>query len=375
MFTTAVFILFLLCIAIQLGFVLYFFVHIFSLSQKKADYTPSKPVSVIICAHNEAANLRRNLPAVLAQRYTNAAGNTLFEVIVVNDASTDDTEELLQDLQNLHSNLQIVTILPGAPRKYPGKKHALNEALAIAQHDILVMTDADCMPASSFWLYQMAQPFHEGKEIVTGYGQYKTEQSVLNSFIRWETAHAFMQFSSYARAGRPYMAVGRNLACTRTAFLKAQASPQWDKLPSGDDDLLMQAAGGKHNVYVVSHPAAFTITDAKANWGEYARQKQRHLSTGKYYRWLVKMLLANYGFSHALAWLSFFILLFTPHWGEALGIMAFRSVIYWTVWQRTACILSERRLIRFFPLFDFGWLVYNFAFLPYILWKNKQQWT
>lgn len=375
MVTNAVFILFLLCIAIQLGFVLYFFVHIFSLSQKEVDYKPTKPVSVIICAHNEARNLRHNLPAVLAQRYMNEAGNDLYEVIVVNDASTDDTEEVLQDLQNLHGHLRIITIDPGAPRKYPGKKHALNEGMALAQYDILLMTDADCMPASSLWLLHMAAPFHKGKEIVTGYGQYKTEVSTLNSFIRWETMHAFLQFSSYARAGRPYMAVGRNLACTRQALQRAQASPQWSKLPSGDDDLLMQAVGGKHNVAVVAHPAAFTVTTAKSNWLAYARQKQRHLSTGKYYRWVVKILLAAYGFSHALAWLGFFVLLFTPLWGEALAIMAFRSVIYWTVWQRTSCILDEKRMVRFFPLFDFGWLVYNFAFLPYILWKNKQQWT
>ena len=87
-------------------------------------------LSVIVCAHNEAANLRHNLPAVLAQRYTNAAGNTLFEVIVVNDASDDDTEELLQDLQNMHSNLQIVTIL-GMPDEASLKRITTGASLKV----------------------------------------------------------------------------------------------------------------------------------------------------------------------------------------------------------------------------------------------------
>lgn len=375
MYTNVLFIIFLLCIAIQLGYVLYFFTHIFSLSRKKKPYTPVKPVSVIICAHNEAEQLRANLPSIFAQRYTNDAGNSLFEVIVVDDRSDDDTQAVLREMKNLHSNLRVVEIKADEPRKYPGKKNALNKAVELARYDLLLMTDADCTPTSPSWLQLMVQPLHKGREVVAGYGKYTTGDSLLNSFIRWETVHTFLQYSSYARAGQPYMAVGRNLACTRNAFLKAQASPQWSKLPSGDDDLLIRAAGHKRNVSVVANPAAFTLTKAKQNVGDWIKQKQRHLSTGKYYKFIVKTLLAQYGFSHALMWVSLVLLLFTPHWGEVLAIFLMRSIVYWVVWQRTACLLQEKKLIRFFPLFDIGWLVYNFVFSPFILWKNKQQWT
>ncbi len=375
MFTNAAFFFFLLCIAIQLGFVLYFYIRIFTPPEKKLNYAPNQPVSVIVCAKNEAENLQANLPSILAQRYTNDAGNTHFEVIVVDDASTDDTQQVLNELQKSYRNLKIVTIAADEERKLPGKKHALSRAVAAAQHDIFLMTDADCAPATAIWIKKMTRPFKDGKEVVAGYGKYEAEDSLLNAFTRWETVHTFLQLSTYARAGVPYMAVGRNMACTRAAFEKAQTSPQWAKLPSGDDDLLINAAAGKDNVAVVSSAKAFTITSARPDWSSWARQKQRHLSTGKYYRLRVKALLAEYGFSHAFVWLAFFALLFTPLWGEAIAIMMMRSVTYWTVWQRTACILKEKKLVRFFPLFDFGWLMYNFAFLPYIIWKNKQQWT
>lgn len=356
---------------------LYFFIKVFSLPRKHDAYAPMQAVSVIICAKNEAESLRCNLPAVLAQRYKNEAGNPLFEVIVVNDCSDDETEAVLMNFEQQHDNLTIVSIDKNEKRKYPGKKHALSRAVAAARHQILLMTDADCMPASGSWIKDMVRPFHrsKGKKIVAGYGKYISEDTLLNSFTRWETVHSYLQMSTYARAGIPYMAVGRNMACKRDVFLKAQASENWGKLPSGDDDLLVAFAGNKNNTSVVTKPSAFTISKAKESWASWMSQKQRHMSTGKYYKFLTKTLLAKYGFSHAIVWVCFIALLFTPYWGEALGVMLMRSLTYWVVWQRMACLLGEKKLVRFFPLFDIGWMIYNFVFSPYIIWKNKQQWT
>lgn len=375
MFSEVVIAVFLICISIQLGYVLYFFTHIFSIPKANTTYTPVQKVSVIICAKNEADHLQQHLPQILSQRYTNDAGNALYEVIVVNDASDDDTEQVLQQLQQQYSHLRTITISKDEPRSFKGKKFALNRAVELAQNEILLMTDADCTPNSNDWLATMVAPFYRDKELVLGYGAYKTQYSILNSFVRWETIHSFLQYSTYALAGKPYMAVGRNMACTKELFLKAQASKDWNKLPSGDDDLLVQAAGNRKNVAVVADKASFTKTDAPNELAAWYRQKSRHLSTGKYYGIVTKMLLAVYGMTHALTWVSFFILLFTPAWDLALGVMAMRSVVYWLVWWQTACILGEKKLIRFFPLFDIGWMLYNFAFSPYIFWKNKQQWT
>lgn len=369
------YILFLLSIAIQLGYVLYFFVHVFSLVQRPHEYQPVKPVSVIICARNEARNLEQNLPAILAQRYSNDAGNPIFEVVVVDDCSEDETAALLTGFCIAHPNLRVVHIDKAEERMFPGKKHALGKGVAAAKNELLIFTDADCIPAGPDWLLYMAQPFHRGKEIVAGYGKYRHTVNWLNTFTRWETMHAFLQLATYARKDKPYMGVGRNLGCTKQLFLAAQQTPEWSALPSGDDDLLVRAAATGDNMAVVTIPAAFTLTDAKDDWEKWTSQKQRHLSTGKYYKWRIKLLLGAYGFSHAFAWLCFFALLYTAYRWEVLAIMVLRSTVYWMVWQRGACLLREKKLVRYFPLLDFGWFLYNFAFFPYISWKNKQQWT
>lgn len=298
----------------------------------------------------------------------------MFEVIVVNDGSEDDTVSVLEQLQKGHPHLKIIHISKGAERPLPGKKAALHKAVAMAANELLLMTDADCEPQSGDWISHMAAPLHDNKEVVTGYGKLRKTGGWLNSFIRWETMHTFLQYSSYARAGQAYMGVGRNIACTKQAFLKAQASDAWAKLPSGDDDLLVNAVADKDNVAVVVAEGSFTLSDAKGNWQDWVAQKQRHVSTAKYYKLQAILLLGGYACIHALVWLLFFLLLILGDAQSTLIAMSLRCAIYWLVWYEAARKTGERDLWPSYLLMDIGWMIYNFAFSPYIFWKNKRQW-
>jgi glycosyltransferase involved in cell wall biosynthesis len=366
--------LFILAATIQCVYVLYFFIRIFSLRATKPIAPEfSKPVSIIICAKNEAENLRKNLPLILSQQYYNEAGLVNYEVIVVNDNSTDDTANVLQEMELRYDHLWDV-ISGEEGRVLQGKKFALSKGVAHAKHNWLLLTDADCAPASDDWLAHMVAPLATGKEIVAGYGGYYAAKGFLNAFIRWETLHTFLQYSAYALAGKPYMAVGRNLACTKDILLAAQKSDIWNALPSGDDDLLVAIAGNAQNTAIVSNKSAFTRSEAKSTLADWIKQKQRHLSTGKYYKEGSKLLLGAYATAHAALWLCFFVLLFSGFRYVAIIVFSVRCFIYWSLWAMTASKLKEKKLVYLFPLFDFGWMVYNFAFFPYITWKNKQTW-
>lgn len=367
--------LFLLSVTLQMGYVLYFFAQVFSLKkQERPVLEDKKPVSVVICAKNQARQLEQYLPAIMAQRYTNEAGKQLFEVIVVNDASTDDTAQVLQAISKHYTNLTVVTVARDAERNLPGKKFALSKALPHINNELMLLTDADCEPASEYWMELMVAPLHAGKEIVAGYGKHKQAPGWLNGFIRWETLHTFLQYSTYAMVGKPYMAVGRNIAYTRSILMQAEQAKVWSKLPSGDDDLLMRTMAHDHNTAIVTDPQAFTLSEAKSTMQDWVAQKQRHMSTGKYYKPGIKSLLSVYGIAHALIWLLFIPLLL---WGDTemvLIAMALRCVTYWFVWAKTADMLQEKQLKLLLPLYDIGWMLYNFAFSPYIIWKNKKNW-
>jgi cellulose synthase/poly-beta-1,6-N-acetylglucosamine synthase-like glycosyltransferase len=366
--------LFLIAFSIQCIYLLFFFSRIGQLGRSEnIASSQTDGVSVIICARNEAANLKKMLPLVLSQAYDGD-----FEVIVVNDASTDNTVDILTAFasdREVGGKLKIITIRPDEPRLLQGKKFALRKGLAAARFTKLLLTDADCCPASNEWLRHMTAPLQGRTQIVAGYGAYVQEQGILNAFTRWETLHTLLQFSSYLSAGRPYMAVGRNMACTREILEFAQQQPMWNTLPSGDDDLLVQLCGTSNNMVMVSNPAAFTFSGAKQTWAEWVSQKQRHLSTGKYYQVVTKMLLGGYGLSHGLFWIAGVLSLFGANSLQVAILIMLRCIFFWVILILTARKMQERGLFFLLPFFDLGWLIYNFAFFPFITWKNKQHWT
>ena len=124
--------------------------------QRLAWYRPSEkiqsqqhPVSVIICARDEAANLARNLPGVLVQTYP-----TTHEVIVVNHNSQDETRYLLEEFKKTFKNLHIVNLEQEA-KGIPGKKYPLSIGIKEAHHEIILLTDADCVPVSENLIQKM----------------------------------------------------------------------------------------------------------------------------------------------------------------------------------------------------------------------------
>lgn len=361
--------LFFFCIVVQFVYAAFFFLGMAAIRRYPAPGIDAPPVSVIICAKNEANNLLQNLPSILQQQYHHPDGNPLFEVLVVNDQSQDDTEQVLSRLKQQYLHLHSIEIANSAPG---GKKNALKTALGIARHHLLLFTDADCTPSGPLWLQEMTAPLSHGKEIVAGLGTYTNNYSLLQTFIHWETIHTFMQFAGYAGNGLPYMATGRNMACTRTAMEKAIQHPLWQQLQSGHDDLIVQAAANATNVAVVCNDDAYTISPPKATWREWAAQKQRHVSTGKYYRPLIKFMLALYAATHAASWLLVVALLIKDGWPAAALFLA-PAVMPLSINAAARKIGPKIKLPTLF-IGSLGWMIYNFAFLPYIAWKNKTSW-
>jgi len=337
-----------------------------------------QPVSIIICARNEAENLRLFLPAVLEQHYP--AGQ--WEVILIDDQSTDGTTTVLQPLQERYPQLRVIPIPVTETKTLPGKKYALAKGITAARFERLLLTDADCRPSSPLWLFGMtATP--DG--ITLGYGAYETRPGLLNRFIRWETAHTCMQYMSYAAVGKPYMGVGRNLSYNRSLQRSLEQDTAFQEIyrhtPSGDDDLLISRMARPGNTFRCLEEDAFTISLPQATWKAWWKQKTRHSSTGKYYPVEVKRLLGLYALSHSLYWflgLPLFIgslpAPVTPLHLIVFLLFPLRLLAYWlnaAAWFRQ---LNEKKILFFYPFGDLGWAIYNVFLSPYIFWKNKQAW-
>lgn len=252
------------------------------------------PVSVVICARNEAERLEKFLTLVLEQDYPN------FEVIVVNDCSWDNSEDLLEALALNHKHLKVANI-KFVDKHEHGKKFALTIGIKAAVNEILLLTDADCYPTSNQWIKEMMHGHSTNKNIVVAYGKYEKQNSTLNTFIRFDAFFIAVQFLGNALKGNTYMGVGRNLSYKRELFFAAKGFASHMHILSGDDDLFINEVATKSNVAVVINKDAITVSLPKQTWKEWFRQKKRHHSTAKHYKSTHKRTLIVY----PLSWLFF----------------------------------------------------------------------
>lgn len=263
---------------IQLYYILFVYSKLALHKVKSYKESPSfAPVSVIICAHNEEQNLKQFLPSILAQDYPD------FEVIVVNDYSTDETKWILEDFKRQYGQLHVVDIKEHIRLKN-SKKFALTLGIKAAKHEVLIMTDADCEPQSNQWLKEIAGAYSERKEIVLGYSPYFKKTGFLNKLIRFETAHTAMSYLSYALKRNAYMGVGRNLSYLKSLFFKGKGFNAHMHIKSGDDDLFVNQNATRHNVNIAIHPDAHIYSNPKETWKSYYKQKARHAGASVIYK-------------------------------------------------------------------------------------------
>ncbi len=353
---------------LQIFYYLFFFLRLALYKSKSKAVSQTHPVSVIICARDEAANLAKNLPGSLVQQYS-----TTHEVIVVNDNSFDDSKYLLEEFQRQFKQLRIVELKQEA-KLIPGKKFPLSMGIKAAKHEILLLTDADCVPASEHWIAQMQATYDEQTEIVLGYGAYFRRPGLLNKLIRWETLHTALQYFSYALAGMPYMGVGRNLSYKKSVFFRHKGFSAHHKIPSGDDDLFINMAATRRNTRINISPDTFTLSEPARTWAAWFRQKNRHYSTGKYYRAGHQVLLGLYACSHFLYYPSLIAAAIFFNWQWVLGIGAFRLLLQAGIYYPVSRKLDAKDLFPLFPLLDI-WMFFYYLIFSFSLFKRpRPQW-
>lgn len=363
-----IFILFIVIVLIQIFYYLFFFSRLALYSPVVKTNSHTHPVSVIICARDEAANLAKNLPGSLLQQYS-----TTHEVIVVNDNSYDDSKYLLEQFEKSFKWLKIVELKQEA-KLIPGKKFPLSVGIKTAQYEMVLLTDADCVPASEYWIDSMQHTYDDNTEIVLGYGPYHKKKGLLNKLVRWETFHTAIQYLTYALAGKPYMGVGRNLSYKKTVFFRHKGFSAHNHVASGDDDLFINTASTKINTKINISPEAFTLSEPPETWGKWIKQKRRHYSTAKYYRPLHKFLLGMYSISHFLFYPLLVGSLIYFNWPYALLVFGIRLLVQATVFFPTMKRLKEFDLFPFFILFDLWMFFYYFIFAITLIKKPRTGW-
>nr|WP_315164830.1 glycosyltransferase [uncultured Flavobacterium sp.] len=337
---------FIFIVIIQLAYYLGVFGKFaFAKAQK---ITPKRiPISVIVCAKNEEENVANFIPILAEQNYPD------FEIVLIDDASSDGTLGVFEEFEKQYPNIRLVKV-ENNEAFWGNKKYALTLGIKAAKKEYLLFTDADCYPTSKDWITAMSSQFTMQKTIVLGYGKYeKIANSFLNKIIRFETLLTAIQYFSWAKAGHPYMGVGRNMGYKKEEFFNVNGFIEHIQVRSGDDDLFINQAANAKNVTIAYTPESFTLSKPKTTFKEFFTQKRRHVATANYYKPFDKLQLGLFYCSQLLfILLAVLLLAFQFQWILVLSLLLARYIVAWIVVGFSAGKLKENDIKFWFPIVE-----------------------
>jgi cellulose synthase/poly-beta-1,6-N-acetylglucosamine synthase-like glycosyltransferase len=268
-------------------------------------------ISIIIAAKNEAENIDGLIESIKKLD----CPTEIFEVIIVDDNSVDDT------LKKLISNSASINNFSFYDLKSfgkAGKREALTLGINNSNHPFILITDADCRPERN-WLNFYSNKFDQGYDLLFGIAPFYQHKTIVNKISCFENLRSSILSFSMACVGLPYTAAARNFGFTKKAFESLGGYSNTKDTLSGDDDLLLrEAIKKKMKIGVVTESDSFVYSEAKKTFKEYIQQKARHTQTSFHYLKKHQIIL---GFWHLLN-LSFLfsplLMFFNPLWGILL---------------------------------------------------------
>jgi len=342
---------------IQLWFYLYFYTGINRESRRcrkgLANLTEEKPpVSVIICARDQADVLFTNLPAFFDQNYPE------FQIIVVNDASSDDTEHILQQYED-HENFYH-TFVPKGVRSISARKMAMTIGIKAARYDYVLFTDASAIPRGTNWIASMMRHFDTGGAVVFGYTSYKEKKGISKRFVAYDNLFSAIQFMGFALRGKPFKACSANMAFRKELFFKNKGFSSHLFLQSGDDDLLISEMADKYNSRIDFDPDSQLIIDKDDVSYQWKEQTISHFSTSNRYKLSVRLLLFLESFTRSLFYAVILYLLIvclleaSYSWLLLTAVLfLIRYIVQLLVINKSAVQLSEPQFYISLPIVDF----------------------
>mgnify|MGYP003688224577 CR=1 FL=1 len=328
-----------------------------------------EPISVLIAAPKEEVNLLHLLPTVLEQDFSGE-----FEVLVILDRCTDDSEKFLQSFEGHHNGLRHLNIKE-VPSNWSPKKWAISQGIEAAKFECLAFTDADCILPKS-WLSKIGGSFADGNELVLGLSPYSKTSGLLNLVIRFETWMTAILYMGLAAFGKPYMAVGRNFGYRKQFFFDAGGFGDDAARLSGDDDLLVNRAAKAQQTGRIVGLETQVLSEPKHSWKAWTSQKIRHGSAGRAYNFASLAILSTLHLIHLGFYVSLVgVLCLQDAYTAALVIYLGRTFVMIALLSRLPW-KDKATLLIAFPLLDLLYLVYLSLLVPGIAfiqpkWKDR----
>ena len=257
-------------------------------------------ISIIVAARNEEASIGKLLQSLIEQIYP----SDKFEIIIVNDRSTDSTAFIVENFIKQHSQIRLINITANNT-DMPHKKNALRTGIAQASFEILAFTDADCIVPKQ-WLNEISKNYTDDVGIVAGYSPYDFP----NSFLRYEECKNSLLAASAVEMKNAFMCTGRNFSYRKAVYNEVGGFEEIKNSISGDDDLFLQLAQKKTawKIRYMIAPESYIRTVSPGSFSQFINQRTRHVSASKFYPMKIKSAFAFVHLFHLITLIGFFFL-------------------------------------------------------------------
>ena len=313
----------------------------------RSDLTP--PASVIVAARNEEKNITDCLQSLVNQNYP--AGDS--EIIIIDDRSTDGTAQIIQRYLGDHDNVKMIPIKETPPGIAP-KKNAIQQGILAAKNDILLFTDADCVPKHN-WIRSIVSYFEEDVGLVAGFSPLDRfgKNSLFEKLVCLDSLSLAAVAAGSFGAGFPLTCNARNLAYRKSVYKQVGGFNQIAHLISGDDDLFLHQVRDKTNwriKYAIGKNSVVSSA-APVDFSQFMNQRIRHASKGKHYsKQMIIGLSAVYLFNALL-----FLLPVLSFWSVKFlyifaGAFLLKSLVEILILYKATKLFSYQRYLKYFPI-------------------------
>jgi len=242
---------------------------------RTADALPS--ISVVVYAHNQAESLQDNLPRLMACDYPD------FEVIVVDDGSSDETEDVLMQMDQRYSYF-FHTTMADRVSTVSRRKLAMLLGVKAAHNDVVLMTQAQCVPKSSAWLRSIGRLFADGVDAVIGPVVFEDHLGLVNRFCQWDLFDRVLSSMGLTLAVKTFGGWSSNMAFRKEVFFanKNYAIQHHLDLQPGEDDLFLTDITRGKNVTVACSADAVVVNRQSHVGYVWKQERRRRAFTERY---------------------------------------------------------------------------------------------
>ena len=320
--------------------------------------------SIIIAAKNE----EKNIPDLINSLNNLNYPKENFEIILVDDNSSDNTFNAAKNLTNNIDNFKIFKI---TEKELPGKKGALTFGISKAKNPYIMITDADCLPSPN-WLNIYSGAFSKGFDFIFGISPFEQNNYLANRISCFENLRNSILTFAASKLNFPYSASARNFGFRKTSFEKLNGYANTAETLSGDDDLLLrEAVKNKFKIGSIINKDALVLSSAKNTFKEYFIQKSRHTKTSLHYLLKHKLFLGGWHILNMFFLFSICLYFLNPIliWPFILKILI--DIIVALLMQKKFNYKFNIFEIFYLQIFYEGLLIINFLGALF----RKERWT